>query len=262
MRRGWAAALLGVTLLAATPAAADPVKVRLPEGNTRGFLALRPPGGDPIAYGELTQKPAGTFIASRLLLNFKDGSLHDEMVTFSQKGVFRLEAYRLTQRGPSFPLTEVAFDRRSGRYTARTRDSKGDNAQTSSGVLEMPDDLYNGMALTVLKNLPAGATVAAHMAVFTPKPRLIKMGFAQEGTDSARVGSTTRRANRYLVKLEVGGLTGVLASFAGKDPPDLRYWLIPGDIPAFGKFEGAMFLNGPIWSLEQTRIEWPSEPHR
>jgi hypothetical protein len=258
MRRGWTAGLLAVALLAATtPVAAEPVKVRLKEGNTRGFLALRPPGGDPIAYGELAQKPTGTFLANRLLLNFKDGSVHDETVTFSQKGVFRLEAYRLTQRGPSFPLTEVAFDRRTGRYTARTQDGKEGKIETADGVLEMPDDLYNGMALTLLKNLPAGATAAAHMVVFTPKPRLIKMGLSQEGTDSARVGGATRTANRYLVKLEVGGLTGVLASLAGKDPPDSRYWLIPGDIPAFGKFEGTMFLHGPTWRIEQTPIEWP-----
>ena len=88
-------------------------------------------------------------------LSFRDGSVYDETVTFSQNGVFRLEAYRLTQRGPSFPLTEVAFDRRSGRYTARTRDGKEGEVQTAGGVLEMPDDLYNGMALTLLKNLPA-----------------------------------------------------------------------------------------------------------
>ena len=114
MRRGWAAGLLAVALLAATPVAAEPVKVRLKEGNSRGFLALRPPGGDPIAYGELVQKPVGTLIANRLFFNFKDGSVYDETVTFSQDGLFRLEAYRLTQRGPSLPLTDVAFDRRSG----------------------------------------------------------------------------------------------------------------------------------------------------
>jgi hypothetical protein len=257
MRRGWVAVLLAMALFAATPAFAEPVKVRLQEGNTRGFLVLRPPGADPIAYGELGQKPAGKFLENRLLLNFKDGSVYDETLTFSQNGVFRLESYRLTQRGPSFPLTEVAFDRRSGRYTARTQDGKEGKVETAGGVLEMPDDLYNGMALTLLKNLPAGATVAAHMVVFTPKPRVIKMGLAQEGTDPVRVGGATRTANRYLVKLEVGGVTGLLASLVGKDPPDLRYWLIPGDVPAFGKFEGAMFLKGPTWRIEQIPIEWP-----
>jgi len=258
MRRGWAAGLLAVSLLAATSVAAEPVKVRLKEGNSRGFLALRAPGGDPIAYGELVQKPVGTLIANRLFFNFKDGSVYDETVTFSQDGLYRLEAYRLTQKGPSFPLTEVAFDRRSGRYTARTQDGKEGKVETASGELEMPADLYNGMALTLLKNLPARATAAAHMVVFMPKPRLIKMGLTQEGTDSARVGGATRKANRYLVKLEVGGLTGVVASLIGKEPPDLRYWLIPGEVQGFGKFEGAMFLKGPTWRIEQVPIEWVS----
>jgi hypothetical protein len=256
MRRGWAAGLLALALLAATPVAADPVKVRLKEGNSRGFVAVRPPGGDPIAYGELGQKPAGTFIANRLVLNFKDGSVYDETVTFSQDGLFRLEAYRLTQRGPSFPLAEVTFDRRSGRYNARTQDGKEGKVETASGELEMPADLYNGMALTLLKNLPARATATAHMVAFMPKPRLIKMSLAQEGTDSARVGNATRKANRFLVKLEVGGLTGVVASLVGKEPPDVRYWLIPGEVPAFGKFEGAMFLKGPTWRIEQIPIKW------
>src|SRR5580765_7072646 len=98
MRRGWAAGLLAMALFAATPVTAEPVKVRLKEGNSRGFLALKPPGGDPIAFGELGQKPAGKFIANRLQFNFKDGSIYDETVTFSQDGLFRLEAYRLTQR--------------------------------------------------------------------------------------------------------------------------------------------------------------------
>ena len=63
MRRGWAAGLLAVALFAATPVAAEPVKVRMKEGNSRGFLALRPPGGDGAwPTGELGQKPAGRLV--------------------------------------------------------------------------------------------------------------------------------------------------------------------------------------------------------
>src|SRR5215467_7177664 len=145
VRRGSTGVALGLVLLAAASGAAEPVKVTLKEGETRGFLVLRPPGAEPIAQGELGQR-VRTSVESRLLLNFKDGSLFDEVVTFSQNGVFRLESYRLTQRGPSFPLTEVAFDRKSGRFTARTQDGKDGKIETASGALDMPDDLYNGMA--------------------------------------------------------------------------------------------------------------------
>ncbi len=37
---------------------AAPVRVRLPEGNARGFLALRSLGRQEIAYGELWQSRA------------------------------------------------------------------------------------------------------------------------------------------------------------------------------------------------------------
>lgn len=234
---------------------AAPIKVRLPEGNLRGFLVLRTMDGKAIAHGEMVQHPAGGLIESRLTLNFLDGSLRDEHVTFSQKDVFRLEAYRLVQRGPSFPTSEISFDRRNGRYQARAQERKGDEPKEASGELDMPDDLYNGMALVLLKNLLSGAST--RIAVFTPKPRIIAMELTHEGDDTVRVGPTTKTARRNLVKLEIGGLTGLLAAVIGKDPPDLRYWLVSGDVPAFVKFQGAMYLNGPVWRLEQAPVEWP-----
>jgi hypothetical protein len=234
---------------------AAPIKVRLREGPARGFLVLRGMDGKALAHGELMQHPAGALIESRLTLKFTDGSLWEERVTFSQKDVFRLEAFRVVQRGPSFPTSEVSFDRRSGRYQARTQEKKGDDVEEASGTMEMPDDLYNGMALTLLKNLTSGGT--ARIAVFTPKPRIITMDLTHEGDDSVRVGPATMAARRYLAKLEIGGLTGLLATVIGKDAPDLRYWIIPGEVPAFARFEGAVYLNGPVWRVEFAPIEWP-----
>ena len=71
--------LLGVAAVEAAP-----VSVRLPEGNTRGFLVLRSPDGEVIAHGELRQKPAQGSIESRLSLAFKDGSHREEIAVFSQ----------------------------------------------------------------------------------------------------------------------------------------------------------------------------------
>ena len=236
---------------------AAPASVRLAEGNVRGLLVLRDHDDHAIAYGELRQKPRGHLIESRLVLNFEDGSLYDETVTFSQDRVFKLQAYRLIQRGPSFPTTDVSFDRQSGHYQARTQEKKGSEEKTASGPLEIPDDLYNGMALVVLKNLGRGSVAHVHMAAFTPKPRIIQMTVTEEGADTARLGPHAEKVLRYLVKLEIGGATGLVARLIGKTPPDLRYWVVPGDVPAFAKFEGAMFLNGPVWRLEPTTVQWP-----
>jgi hypothetical protein len=251
--------ILGIAfvLLWASTLHAAPVKVRLREGTLRGFLVLRSPRGEPIAHGELRQKPSGAAIESRLFLDFKDGSISDETATFTQEQVFRLERYRLVQRGPSFPRVEISFERGTGRYRASTQERKEDEVKSASGALDMPGDLYNGMALVLLRNLPRGVGATVQMAVFMPKPRLIKMELRPEGEDRVLVGGVAKTTTRYLAKLEIGGIAGVIASLVGKEPPDLRYWLVPGEIPAFAGFEGAMYLNGPVWRIELASIEWP-----
>lgn len=235
------------------------IRVRLMEGNFRGFLVLRSLDGAAIAHGEVSQQPAGKTILCHTILRFKDGSLFDESVVFSQRGYFRLESYRLVQHGPSFSTTEVSFDRKSGRYQARCQTGKDGPHKAAGGKIELPADLYNGMALILLKNLPDGTGAAVHLAVFTPEPRIIGMQWSKEGEDEVLLGGRAMKATRSLVKLNIGGLAGILAWLAGKNPPDLRYWLVNGEVPAFVKFEGAMFLNGPVWRLEMTAVEWPGQ---
>ena len=255
MSLGRRSLLVLIPVLWVTALDAAPVRVRFPEGITRGFLAIRTPQGERIGHGELTQKPRGDEVDSRLRLQFKDGSVHDETTTFSQRGVFRLEAYRLTQRGPSFPGAEISFDRKSGRYQAKTREKADAPEETASGEFDMPADLANGMALTLLKNLAPGEKATAQLAAFMPKPRLLRVDLSQEGEDRIVFAGDPKQALRYLVNLEIGGVTGLVASMIGKNPPDLRYWLARGEIPAFVRFEGAMFLNGPVWRIEMAGVD-------
>jgi len=189
------------------------------------------------------------------MLRFADGSVHDEVTTYLQHGVFRLEKYRLTQRGPSFPGAEISFDRKGRHYQAKVRDRIGGAEETASGEFDVPVDLYNGMVLTLLKNLPPGKGVTGQLAVFTPKPRLLRLELSREGEDRVAFAGDPKPATRYLVHMEIGGLTGVIASLIGKNPPVLRYWLATGDVPAFVRFEGAMFLNGPVWRVEMAGVD-------
>lgn len=181
--------------------------------------------------------------------------MHDETTTYSQRGVLRLESYSLTQRGPSFPGAEIAFDRKSGQYRAKTRERPDGPEDTASGQFEMPADLYNGMALLVLKNMAPADRIVGQLAAFTPKPRLLRMELRREGEDRVSFAGDRKRATRFLVDLEIGGVTGVVASMIGKTPPDLRYWLVLGETPAFVRFQGSMFLNGPVWRVEMAGVE-------
>ena len=61
----------------------------------------------------------------------------------------------------------------------------------------------------------------------------------------------------YVVKVEVGGLTGVFASLLGKQPPDTHVWILEGEAPAFVRSEGALALGGAIWRIELVSPVWP-----
>ena len=236
---------------------ADPVAVRLVEGNYRAFLAVRTLEGAAIAHGEQSQRPVGGTLQTRLHLKFQDGSVHEEAVTYTQKKVFRVERYHLVQRGASFPTMDVSFDRKTGTYKAVTQSKQGEDEKTASGALEIPADVYNGMAATLLKNLPASGRASVQMMGFMPKPIVIKMDLSTEGEDRVSVGGRVMKVNRHLAKLDVGGLKGAVAKLIGKDPPDLRYSLVAGSVPVFVRFEGPMFLNGPTVRIEQTTVQWP-----
>ena len=238
-------------LTIATVCHAEPIAVRSRESPSLAFPVLHSVDNKELAHGELVQTVSGDRVESRLVFRFKDGSLYDETVVFSQARVFRLLSYRLLQRGPSFSTaSEVSFDRARGRYRAKVGDD-GDEGQ-----LELPPDVHNGMTGLLLRNLPPGASARGHLIAFTPKPRMLKTTLTPEGEDRFFVGDAARSATRYLVKVELGGLTGVLASAIGKEPPDLRYWIAKGAVPAFVKFEGAMFLNGPRWRIELGGPRW------
>jgi hypothetical protein len=244
--------VLFLLVLLPTVAHAETVRVRFTESLSHGFVVLKNDRGEVLADGELTQTPRGGQIENRLTFRFKDGSVWDETVTFTQHKVFRLTSYRHAQRGPSFPNTsEVSFERGSGRYRAQVGDD------TAEGTVDMPEDVYNGMTSTLLKNLRPGATSTGHALIFTPKPHLLDTEIRVEGEDRYFVGDAARAATRFLLKMELRGVTGLVASILGKEPPEVRYWMATGPAPAFVRFEGAMFLKGPRWHIELSAPRWP-----
>src|SRR5918999_1636136 len=153
-----AVALLTASLLWAGTAAAEVVPVRFIEGVTRAFPVLKSAAGEKLAQGDLTQVATGHRVESRMVFRFKDGSYYDETVVFSQRDVFTLLSYRLVQRGPSFPETlDGFFDRESQRYEVRYKADDDSVEEVYKGRFEVPDDAYNGMLTTLMKNLTPSA---------------------------------------------------------------------------------------------------------
>ncbi|HEY6929037.1 MAG TPA: hypothetical protein VJA66_05110 [Thermoanaerobaculia bacterium] len=244
-----AAAWTGIAL-------AEPVTVRHPEGALHGFLALKTLAGETLADGDLVQLTQGDRVTSRTIFHFRDGSLLDEIVVFSQEGHFRLVSDHLVQKGPRFPVPmEVSIDAASGRVVVRYRDKDGKD-QVDDEKMELPADLANGLLLTLVRNLGASSSATVSFVAASPKPRLVKMAIGADGTDPFFVGSASQKASRLVVKVEIGGVAGLVAPLVGKKPVDTHVWLLAGDVPAFLRSEGPLYFGGPVWRVEPTVPSW------
>jgi hypothetical protein len=248
-----------ILILAVCVGCAEPISVRQAEGNLHGFLVLRSPGGDIIADGELMQVTRGARISSELVYRFKDGSLQDESFVFSQSGHFRLLSHHLVQKGPAFkrPM-DVLISVSTGLVTVRYTDDKGHD-KVESATLKLPADLANGMVPILIKNLaPGAASTTVSMVVATPKPQLVKLVITSDGEDAFITGGAKHKATRYDVKVDIGGIRGVLAPLAGKQPQEAHVWVLGGKCPAFVKCEGPFFESGPSWRTELVSPVWPA----
>ncbi len=250
---GWL--LVGLSLALSPDLFAAPVEVLYPEGVSEGFVTLQTLDGKKLADGELSQLTTGADrLASRLTFRFIDGSLYDETVTFSQKKHLALLSYQLVQRGPAFPESmTISLNGETGQYQVRQHEKTKDE-QVISGHLDLPADVYNGMTITALKNLRGKAGASVHMVVFGPEPKVyeveLKLIDAEETRNTTRK-ETKATASHYVLKPRLGWFLGAVASIFGKMPPDYHFWLIKKDAPAFVRFEGSLYPNGPVWRIEQ-----------
>ncbi len=256
--RSFAILVIYAGLLSSTSATASPVAVRYKEGLLHGFLVLSTLDGTPIAEGDLTQVPHGNLITSHLSYHFKDGSREEETAVFSQRGNFRLIRYHISQKGPAFqhPM-EILVNVPSGQVVVRYADDDG-TEKTLNERMKLPPDLANGLIITLLKNLaPEGAPLDVSMLVATPKPRLVKLAINSQRKEAFSLAGAAREASHYVIKVEIGGIAGLVAPWLGKQPPDSHIWILGGESPTFVKSETLSYMGGPIWRTELVAPVWP-----
>jgi hypothetical protein len=239
------------------PLPAESVPVLYPEGVVRGFLFLKSVDGVVVANGDLSQFLRGDRVTSRLVFHFKDGSLQDETAVFSQGRRFQLVSDHLVQRGPSFPdPLDVWIDATGGQVRVRHREDGKE--KTIEERVELPSDLANGMVLTLMKNIAPGAVATTvSMLVATPKPRLVKLVITRAADERFSVGHASYSATRFNVKIEIGGIAGLVAPLLGKQPKDTAVWILGGDAPGFMKSEGPFYQGGPVWRMELAAPDYP-----
>jgi hypothetical protein len=244
-------ALLFACVFQPTALRAQSVKVRYREGVGHGFLVLRTPDGKPLADGDSTQLAQGDNVTSHMSFKFTDGSVYEQTTTFSQRGTFRLLKDHVVQKGPQFkPAMETSIDATTGDVTVRYTDDRG-KERVLTERLKLPPDVANGLVFTLLKDVEPSApqTTVSYVAA-TPKPRLVHLEIIPQEQVPFSIGSYTHKAFRYMVKVKIDGVAGLIARLKGKQPAPLQAWVLAEGAPAFVRFDGPLYSGGPTWRME------------
>jgi hypothetical protein len=240
---------------------ADPTPVRKFQGTYHGFLELRSPDGQVVAFGDSTQVVHGDQITAETLFTFKDGSIDDETTVYTQHRTFQLISDHHVQKGPFFPHpTEVFIDARTGQVSTRTTGKDGKEVFRTDH-LQLPADLANGMVPLVIENMTSDAAQkTVSLVVSTPKALLTTLVISKLGEDKYSLVGTNRKATHYEIKIVLGGVVGVVAPLIGKAPPNIEIWAVTGAAPTFVREQGPMYADGPVMTIQLISPDWPDAP--
>jgi hypothetical protein len=160
----------------------------------------------------------------------------------------------------------MSIDQQRQQVTVRYMDDDG-KEKIADEHMDLPEDLANGLMSILLKNIPPSQTaMSVSMVAATPKPRLVKLAITRTGEEPFSNGRISHKASHFLVKVELGGVSGVVAPLVGKQPPDSHVWIFGGEAPAFIRSEAPFYSGGPSWRIELTSPVWhrvaPRQPVR
>jgi hypothetical protein len=253
--------LAALVLIAASPAAkADPIPVHHTQGALHGFLVLRSEAGTTLGYGEITQIVDGERITDHLVYRFRDGSVDEETTIFTQGKTFQFVSDHHIQRGPFFAKPSDITVSANGDITTTTPDKDG-QPKTETQHIDLPADISNGMIGTLIANVDPNGT-PFKLAMVVPsmgKGRLIHLDITHESQASFSVAGSPRKATLYRMKLDLGGVAGVVAPIVGKQPADIVIWVLEGDTPLFVREVGQLSEGGPIVSIEFAGTSFPHQ---
>jgi len=237
---------------------AQAIPVRHLEGRLRGFVTIRSLDGKPIGYGELSQSAQAGRVTDRMTYRFRDGSLDEETIVFSEAKLFTLLSDRHLQRGPLFPHPIDLATNAAGDTISRTPDSNGKYKVETSHFDLPPGTAVVGMMGTLMANLdPATQSLSVPALSPSQKPRLLHFSITREGRGTFHIAGSRQTASIFRAKAELGGIAGLVAPILGKEPLDSLIWVLEGDSPVVVRAITQISEGGPLLDMQLAGATFP-----
>ncbi len=250
------AGLLASLVVQCAAGSAEPVRARLKQGVGHIFLLIRDESGKTLAEGESLQTVKGYTVTTHTTFHFHDGSIDDETTVFEQRVNLRVLSDDHLQRGPAFPHPmEIRIEAVHGQVIVHDLES----GETSTHEMKIPFDVANGIITQVLQNIsPDSAETKVSYVLPTSKPRLATLVISRAGEDSYTLGSERETAKKVELKVNLGGVAGLIAPIIGKEPKPTYAWMAGGAVPMFIRIQTQFYEGAPLWTIEQTAPVWNS----
>jgi hypothetical protein len=109
------------------------------------------------------------------------------------------------------------------------------------------------LLLLILLGKSAGAGVLCRGGA---QPRLVHLSITPNGEETFSVADARHRATLFAAKVAIGGIAGMIAPLITQTAS--RYEDLGGGegAPAFVRADEALYVGGPIWSIQITGPEW------
>ena len=99
------------------------------------------------------------------------------------------------------------------------------------------------------------------MIVAAPKPRLVTLNMMPQAPGTFYLTGIPRKATVYEIKIEFGGIAGIIAPVIGKQPPNIFIEIFRGELPAFLRETGPLFEGGEALTISLIGPTWSAQSH-
>jgi hypothetical protein len=246
-----------LALLFPLAAHAETVAIRQKQEPMHQEFVLKSLDGKVLAKGEEVTTADGDRVRSDLTFRFLDGSLDEQITTFTQGKVFRLINDQHVQKGPSFPTPlDMTIDVPSHMVSWHQRKNGTDAVSTVH--MDFPDDLGNGLVPLLVENVPPGsAGLHVSWIAVAIRPILVSVTIHPDQTPVDGL-SPLQQTHQYLLHVELHGLAFLVAPLINKQPADLHFWVTDAPQPSFLRLAGPFYQGAPVWVVESLGPEIPS----
>jgi hypothetical protein len=239
---------LGLVLAVPAAAVAAPIATRRKQEPMRQLFVVKSADGKVIGNCEEVSTAEGDHMRSALTFRFLDGSLDEQITTYTQENVFRLIHDHHVQKGPSFPTQlDMTIDVPNGTVTWHAKERGRDEVTTRH--MSLPDDVANGLVPLLTENVPPGsARLDVSWVAIAIKPLIVTLTIQPDR--SPEMVPKLQHASRYLLHVELHGLAKLVAPLLNRQPEDLHVWVTDDAQPSFLRMRGPFYQGGPVWTVE------------